>query len=75
MEAVDHPRRVGETYTVRLNASPYAVSLASADFGGDERVVFNAYGLPDTGGTITVQSGNSQHTVTLDPDSGKASVP
>ena len=75
LEGVDHPQRVGQVYTVELDDSPYRVNLVSADLGGDERVVFNAFGLPDSGGTITVQSGRWNQTVTIDPDTGKASLP
>lgn len=75
LEGVDHPHLRGEIYTVRLAESPYDVSLASANIGGDMRLVFNAFGLPDSGGTITVQAGRFQQTVTIDPESGKASLP
>jgi type II secretory pathway pseudopilin PulG len=75
LEGLDHPDRRGESYVIRLNRSPYRANLVSAVLGGDEAVVFNAFGLPDSGGTITVESGGWTQSVTLDPDTGQASLP
>jgi hypothetical protein len=75
LEGVDHPDRVGQTYTVLLGGSPHEADLTSASLGGDERLVFNAFGLPDSGGTIAVQSGRWRRTVTIDPETGKAAMP
>ena len=61
-------------YTVRLQDPPYEALMVSADFGGDEVLVFDGYGLPDSGGTVVVQSGQYQKTVSVDPTTGKASV-
>ncbi len=75
LEGVDHPDQMGEAYVIHLNRSPYQADLASASLGGDEAVVFNAFGVPDGGGILTVQSGRWNQTVTIDPDTGKASLP
>ncbi|MCM2374808.1 GspH/FimT family pseudopilin [Aporhodopirellula aestuarii] len=65
----------GQSYTVVLTASPYNASLVSAALGGDTEVQFDRYGQPDSGGTITVASGGYQTTVTIHPNTGKASIP
>jgi type II secretory pathway pseudopilin PulG len=75
LEGVEHPDHTGESYLVRIGESPYESELVSADLGDDERIVFNAFGLPESGGKITVQSGRWRETVTIDPDTGKASGP
>ena len=67
--------RPGTTYTVALDASPYNADLVSATLGSDNNIQFDQYGQPDSGGTITVESGAYQATVTIDPNSGKASIP
>lgn len=65
----DHP---GSAYTVRLSASPYETSLVSAMFGGDAEVEFDHFGRPDSGGTITIQSGDRQRVLTIDTEVGQA---
>lgn len=72
MDDLDH---TGQTYAVDLAAYPYSASLESATLGGDSNVQFDRYGQPDSGGTITVQSGPFQRTVTIDPDVGAATIP
>lgn len=72
---VDRPDRVGQAYTIQLADSPYQSIIVSAVLGGDESVQFNQYGVPDSGGTITVQSGAFQKTVTIDPETGRATIP
>jgi hypothetical protein len=68
---LDHP---GIGYAVDLAGPPYNSLIASADFGGDEQVIFNGYGLPDSGGAVVLQSGRHQRTVTLDAEQGKATI-
>ena len=72
INSLDHP---GQTYSVTFSDYPYRATIASAALGGDANVVFDLHGLPDSGGTITVQSASQQQTVTLDAESGKATVP
>ncbi|OHB66542.1 MAG: hypothetical protein A2V70_05315 [Planctomycetes bacterium RBG_13_63_9] len=61
-------------YVVRLSDAPHQVSLVSADFGGDADVVFSGHGLPDSSGAVVIRSGNYQQTISLDQESGTASV-
>ena len=72
---IDRPDRVGESYHVTLSDHPFESTLVSASLGGDEAVQFNQYGVPDSGGTITVKSGSYQQTITLNADTGHARVP
>ena len=67
--------RPGLSYAVALDDSPYDAALVSAALGGDSDVQFDRYGKPDSGGTITVASGSYQETVTIDSETGKASIP
>ncbi len=59
---------------VSLADGPCQAQLLAANFGGLSRVVFDGFGLPDSGGTITVASGGFTRTVVLDAGSGLASV-
>ena len=63
------------TYVVDLSASPYNTSINSANFGGDADLIFNGFGIPDSNGSVVVVSGGYKVTVTVDPDTGKATIP
>ncbi len=67
--------RAGQTYSIDLTVYPYEVDIVSATLGGDSDVQFDRFGQPDSGGTITVAAGTHQQTVTIDPDSGGATIP
>lgn len=61
-------------YEVVLSQSPYRATLVSADFGGDADIVFDGFGVPDSGGTIVVEVGRFQKTIVVDPQTGRAST-
>ncbi len=62
-------------YSVALGEAPYGSTLVSAALGGDAAVVFNGHGVPDSGGTVVVQCGVTERTVSLNADSGRATIP
>ena len=59
---------------VDLSERPYEADITSADFGGDQKVVFNGWGNPDSGGTVVVTVGPEQRTVTVDAETGEAQI-
>ncbi len=59
--------------SLTLSDSPYFAHLLSADFGGDEVVTFDGYGLPDDTGTVEVAVGGVTIIVDL-PNSGLADI-
>jgi len=63
-------------YEIDLSRSPYTVTVVSAEFDDaeDADVEFNGYGVPDSGGTVVVETGGFQRTIVLDPETGKASI-
>lgn len=71
VSSLDHPT---QGYVVQLGEPPYEVRLISADLGGDQVLTINGYGVPDSGGTIVLAWGRCQATITVEPDSGEASV-
>lgn len=71
MAGLDRP---AGTYTVRLVDPPYEVQLLSANFGGDALLVFDGWGVPDSGGTVVLQGGDCLKTITVAAGSGKVSV-
>ena len=71
---MDDPQRPGQTYSVSIAAEPYLATIVTVDFDGDSTIVFDGYGQPDSGGSITVQAGTHQRTVTVDAETGKVDV-
>ena len=68
----DHP---ANTYTVNLTQSPYRTTIASASAtDANSNIVFDGYGAPATAGTIVVQSGDFQKTVTVNPGTGSITL-
>src|SRR4051812_15736296 len=62
------------TYLVSLGNEPYRASIATLSLGGATNIVFNGYGNPNRGGSITLQSGTTTRTVVIDASSGKVLV-
>lgn len=62
-------------YTVDLLADPYNAKLTSADFDGATQVVFDGWGMPNSGGTVVIGLGSEQRTVTVDGDTGEVAIP
>jgi type II secretory pathway pseudopilin PulG len=71
MQHLDHASR---EYQVLLSQEPYQVTIVSADFSGTMKVRFDGYGVPDTGGTVVIQAGQYQKTISVDADTGRATV-
>jgi hypothetical protein len=78
LDGLPDPNHPAETYTVNLGLVPYNSSLVSVNLPGASPVTFNGYGmpvgLPAGGGTIVIASGNLQHTITIDPNTGTATI-
>ncbi len=77
LPGVPHPDRPGSSddYTVELGRAPYGASIIAVDFGGDATIVFDGFGTPDSGGGVTIRVGGYTRTVTVDPQTGNATVP
>lgn len=71
---MDDPDHAGREYAVPLTEEPYNASITSADFGGDFEVIFDGYGVPDSGGTLVVAVGSYRKTLTLNADTGRVTV-
>ena len=71
LDDMDHPAR---TYAVKLSDGPFQATIVSADFGGDAEIIFDGYGVPDSGGSVVLAVGGQQRTITVDATSGKAKV-
>ncbi len=61
-------------YTIKLAADPYSSILLTATFGSTSTMSYDRFGQPATGGTVTVQCGAFIKTVSVDPNTGLATV-
>ncbi len=68
------PDGVAGDYTVDLSAEPYRANVVSASFNGGTQVVFNGWGLPNSGGTVVLSVGAEQRTVVVDGTTGGISI-
>jgi prepilin-type N-terminal cleavage/methylation domain-containing protein len=62
------------TYSVQISADPYYASFVNIVFNGAAQVTFDQYGVPSTGGTVTISVGTVSKSITLDGTSGRASI-
>ena len=60
---------------IDMAADPYGVSVAVVFEQGGEQVIFNGYGLPDGGGTITITKGGFEVVLTIDSTTGAVRRP
>lgn len=75
LDGMPDPDHVKNTYAVSLTPDPYGVTLTSATLGGDSKIIFDRYGQPDSGGTITLQVSWHTRTITIDTNSGQVTTP
>ena len=62
------------TYAVDLTTDPYYVSIGTANFGGTGTITFNGFGFPASAGTIQISSGSASRIVSVDANSGAATL-
>jgi hypothetical protein len=72
---VSNPNAPALPYQVSLNDSTYPAMLTTAGFNGDPILIFNAFGIPDSGGSIALQSGGVSKTVTVVAITGAVIIP
>jgi prepilin-type N-terminal cleavage/methylation domain-containing protein len=71
MKDLDHP---SQTYIIRLGESPYQATILSASFGGDTDLIFNGFGIPDSGGTVSIKVGPYTKTITVAANTGQITI-
>ena len=63
---LDDPDHPGQDYVVSLAAEPYLANVLEASLGGDKTIIFDGFGMPDSGGTIRLRIGAYEQTITID---------
>lgn len=90
-DAVANGYTLPEVEDITTRSTPYVIDLADEPYQADivsvvcddpgtvldahDEIIFDGYGLPDSGGTIVVQAGGFSTTIVIDPDTGTASIP
>jgi len=67
----DHP---GTPLVLALADPPYEVRIVRADFGGDDQLSFDGWGMPDSGGTLVIQCGEHARSIEVAADSGEVTI-
>ncbi|MBC7835915.1 MAG: GspH/FimT family pseudopilin [Phycisphaerales bacterium] len=62
------------THSVKLGDEPYRVSVTTWNFGGNQIVSFDPYGVPDSDGEIIISVKGYSRRILLDPVSGRADI-
>jgi prepilin-type N-terminal cleavage/methylation domain-containing protein len=63
-----------DAYSVNLASDPYYVSIGTANFNGSTTATFNGFGVPLQSGSVKVICGTASRTISIDPDTGEATV-
>jgi prepilin-type N-terminal cleavage/methylation domain-containing protein len=73
---VADPDRTGRRYLVELVRHPYEANLVKLDLGddGDNTIVFDGYGAPDSAGTVVIGIGAIRRTIRVAQDTGQVTV-
>jgi len=73
---IQHPVKKGFTYVVdfRTESRLSRVDITNAVFNGDQIVVFDCLGSPDSGGAVNLQAGGISTTITVEPVTGFVSI-
>jgi prepilin-type N-terminal cleavage/methylation domain-containing protein len=66
--------RSAQEYVVTQALDLHGVEAVSVDFGGDLVIIFDMYGKPDSDGSVVIQAGSHSRTITLDAETGRASI-
>jgi type II secretion system protein H len=74
LSGVASPDGAAGDYTVSLSAEPYRADLTAASFNSVSQVIFSGWGLPNSGGTVTLAVGSQQKTITVDGMTGLVSI-
>lgn len=61
-------------YCTKIWDSPYQADITKSKFGGNNYLIFDGWGRPDSGGYAILWVGSEKRTINVDPNTGKASI-
>ena len=72
---VADPDHATQSYSVDLTQPPYRSAIVSASAAdANSNIVFDGYGAPATSGTVVIQAGDFQKTVTVNAGTGSITI-
>ena len=72
---VTDPDHTSQTYAVDLTQPPYRSAIVSAlAADANSNIVFDGYGAPASSGTVVIQAGDFQKTVTVNAGTGSITI-
>ncbi len=66
LAGVPDPDRPASIYTVNLFDEPYAATFGTVTVGGDDRLIFDGFGIPDSTAAIMLIVGSERRRVVVD---------
>ena len=61
-------------YCTEIWDSPYRANITQSNFDGDNYLIFDGWGVSDSGGYAVLWVGSEKRTITVDPNTGKATI-
>ncbi len=61
-------------YRTKLFEPPYQADITMSAFGGNNYIIFDGWGVPDSGGYAILEVGSEERTITVDAETGKATI-
>ena len=61
-------------YCTRLSESPYRANITQSSFPANNDIIFDGWGIPDSGGYAILEVGSETRTINVDPNTGKATI-
>ena len=61
-------------YCTKLWESPYQANVTQSHFPANNNIIFDGWGIPDSGGTAVLTVGSETRTITVDAETGKATI-
>ena len=61
-------------YCTKLSESPYRANITESSFPANNDIIFDGWGIPDSGGYAILEVGSETRTINVDADTGKATI-
>ncbi len=71
---LEDPTRAGQPYVVDLAGAGYQAEVVGVDLGGDQSLVFDAYGAADSDGEVLIRVGGFQRRVKIQRSTGVVTI-
>jgi len=70
VSGIQHLDHSTEEYVVDMAGPPYEARVLFVNFGEDQELIYDGYGVPDSGGAMLIECGNHRRTINVDEQTG-----